>query len=208
MPSLVSPWWSQEVESRRNHQTLPKTKAEDQLQWGLMLMRRRMNILVDYASCRLGCLKYLTDLSCWAYPKVPDLPELHCNCDMGILILTWQLLGAMQDKKHDCTHHLETSLDFISYLVGASVGPCRQLMGKKLRKVLLKAQFKRNQNLRSTGGKVVQNFKWWISTADTFGASKMFAVVFGVKCMIIHLTVYLPFKTIEGRLCQEGFLLV
>lgn len=115
---------------------------------------------------------------------------------MGILILTWQLLGAMQEKKHDCTHHPETSLDFISYLAGASLGPCLQLVGKKLRRVLLKAQFKRNQNFRSTEGGVEQNFKCWISTADTSGPSKMFAVVFRVKCMIIHLAVYLLFKAV------------
>lgn len=120
---------------------------------------------------------------------------------MGILILTWQLLGAMQEKKHDCTHHLETSLDFIS----SSLGPCLQLTGKKLRKVLLKAQFKRNQNLRSTGGSVVQNFKCWISTADTFGPSKMFVVAFRVKCMIIHLAIYLLFKQFKADCARQDF---
>lgn len=196
MPSLVLPWWSQEVESRRNRQTLPKTKPEDQLQWALMLMRKRMNILVDYVSYRLGFHKYLTDLWCWAYPKVPDLPELHCNCDMGILILTWQLLNAMQEKKHHCNPsswnifglHLLPGRSFLRVLPSAD--------GKKLRRVLLKAQFKINPNLRSTGGRVVQNFKCWISTADTFGPSKMFAVVFGIKCIKWNLAVYLLFKTI------------
>lgn len=205
MPSLVLPWWSQEVELRRNRQMLHKTKQEDQLQWALMLMRKRMNILVDYVSYCIGSLKYLTYLWCWEYPKVPDLSELHCNCDMGMLIVTWRLLGTMQEKKHDCTYHLETSLDFISYLV-ASSGLCLQLMGKVWDKFLLKAQFKRNQNPRSTGiWRVVQIFKSWISTADKFCPSNMFVIVFWVKHKIIHLAISLLFNTIKGSLCHAGF---
>ncbi|XP_025889623.1 gamma-soluble NSF attachment protein isoform X1 [Nothoprocta perdicaria] len=41
-----------EVESRRSHRMLHKTRQEDQPQWALMLRRRRMNILVDSARCR------------------------------------------------------------------------------------------------------------------------------------------------------------
>lgn len=209
MPSLVLPWWSQEVESRRSRPTLHKTKQEDQLQWALMLMRRRMNILVDYASYRHS-LKYLTYLWCWAYPKVPDLPELHCNCDMGMLIWIWQLLGTIQEKKHDCTCHLETSLDFISDLVGASSGPCLQLIGKIWEKFLLKAQFKRNQNPRSTGaGEVVQNFKCWISAVDTFWFKEYVCDLFSElnipSCIWLFIFCLTPFKADCAR---EDFSLV
>lgn len=119
------------------------------------------------------CLRYLTCLWCWAYPKVPDLPELHCNCDTGMLILAWQLLGTKKkEKEHDCTFHLETPLDFISYLGGASSGPCLQFMGKKKwGKFLLKAQLKRKPKLWSDAlglGRVAQNLKCWISVPDTF----------------------------------------
>jgi len=58
---------------------------------------------------------------------------------MGMLILTWQLLGTIQEKKHDCTYHLETPLDFIFYLVGAFSGPCLQLSGKDLREIFIKS---------------------------------------------------------------------
>lgn len=108
----------------------------------------------------IGCLKYLTYLWCWAYPKVPDLLELHCNCDTGMLILTWQLLGVIQEKKPDCTCHLQTSLVFISYLVGPSSRPCLSRRGKIWGKFLPKAQFKRNPNPRSTEvGRVVKNIQ-------------------------------------------------
>lgn len=52
MPSLVWPWLCQEVESRRSRQMLHKTKQEDLPQQALVVMRKRMNILVDCASSR------------------------------------------------------------------------------------------------------------------------------------------------------------
>lgn len=59
---------------------------------------------------------------------------------MGMLILAWQLLGTKKKaKEHDCTFHLETPLDFIFYLVGASSGYCLPFMGKNSREVFTKS---------------------------------------------------------------------
>lgn len=88
-------------------------------------------------------VKYLTYLWCWAYPKVPDLPELHCNCDMGMLMLTGQLLATKKkEKKHDYTYHLVTSLNFISSRNICSALPSID-WGKNGGRFLVKAQFKK-----------------------------------------------------------------
>lgn len=52
---------------------------------------------------------------------------------------------------------------------------------------------------------MVQDFKCWISTADAFGPSKMFVVAFGVKCMLIHLAIYLLFKQFKADCARQDF---
>lgn len=87
--------WNQEEISKRYTRQNKRTSHSGLSCW----WRRGWIFWWTVLAVDLCYVKYPMYLWCWAYPKVPDLPELHCNCDMGMLMLTGQLLATKKRRK-------------------------------------------------------------------------------------------------------------
>lgn len=87
--------WNQEEISKRYTRQNKRTSHSGLSCW----WRRGWIFWWTVLAVDLCYVKYPMYLWCWAYPKVPDLPELHCNCDMGMLMLTGQLLATKKREK-------------------------------------------------------------------------------------------------------------